>query len=111
MDQAEQPAPAPAPAKKRFKVVGKVVLALQRFKASLNPTVSFGKARDAPARDKAPRPAARPLKAKDRTASGRTFSGRPTLAGQAHGHRAGLLLRPLPPVAGGGGGGGAAADA
>jgi hypothetical protein len=70
--------------------------------ASLNPTVSFGKARDAPALDKAPRP----LRAKDRTASGRIYSGRPTLAGQAHGHRAGLLLRPLAPI-----GGGAAGDA
>lgn len=27
----------------RFKVIGKVVMAMQRFKASINPTYTFGK--------------------------------------------------------------------
>ncbi|GBF92053.1 hypothetical protein Rsub_04400 [Raphidocelis subcapitata] len=87
----------------RFKVVGKVVMAMQRFKASINPTYHYAKRPTDP--DASHDAALRAVQAqrtgagaRDRTASGRTVSGRPTSAGQAHGHKGDLLFRHLPEV-------------
>lgn len=93
----------------RFKVIGKVVMAMQRFQASINPTYACGKrpgdeaAREAALRDAHTQVMGQQRKASgrttyDRTASGRTYSGKPTIAGQAHGHKGNLLFRPLPEV-------------
>lgn len=38
----------PKPSSSRFKMVGNVVLAMQRFQASLNPTITFGKGAASP---------------------------------------------------------------
>lgn len=85
----------------RFKIVGKVVMAMQRFKASINPTYTYAKR---PADPNASHDAAlRAVQAqrtgaaaRARTASGRTVSGVPSSAGQAHGHKGDLLFRHLP---------------
>ncbi|KIY96127.1 hypothetical protein MNEG_11834 [Monoraphidium neglectum] len=90
--------------KERFKIIGQVIMAMQRFQASINPTYNYGKA-DATADQDAALRAAHAHKttlgrteSRDRTASGRTISGRPTSAGQAHGHKGHLLFRPLPEI-------------
>lgn len=108
--QASTAAPALAvqqsSTKGRFKVVGRVVMAMKRFQASLNPTYSYGKrsSDDAEEYTDGHRVLVQPRAAgtvsgrstSGRTASGRTLSGRPTSAGQQHGFKASLLFRPLP---------------
>ncbi|KAI8469437.1 MAG: hypothetical protein J3K34DRAFT_394014 [Monoraphidium minutum] len=91
--------------KGKFRLVGRVVMAMQRFQASINPTYTYGKqTHDAGTSHDAALKAAHAARASgrantaDRTASGRTISGRPTSAGQAHGHKGSLLFRPLPEV-------------
>lgn len=99
---AKQPPKAPG----RFKVVSKVVMAMRRFQASLNPTYEYGKRpSDTDAEEqvgpnhvhvKPATPSGRVTSG--RNASGRTSSGRPLSAGHQHGHKGNLLLRPLPPL-------------
>jgi len=103
----------PLPTGSRFKVVGHMVLAMQRFQASLNPTVEFGKRPSASGQSAAPgsssanisssagvkvvhssdatsEPRRGPTAANAAKLQKRTFSER--------GHIADLVFSPLPPV-------------
>lgn len=95
----DQPAGGEAPkpkAKTSFKALGNVVLAMQRFKASLNPTYTYGK--QTPSRSASPSLVS--------TRSGGGTSGAEhgetaqtsKLAYSDRGHRASLLLARLPDV-------------
>lgn len=94
----------------KFKIVGRVVMAMRRFQASLNPTYEYGKRTS----DSGPvevvdsnRVTVQPKQinhdsrtssgrtTSGRTLSGRTHSGRPNSAGQHHGYKGHLLFRPL----------------
>lgn len=89
-----------AKAKTSFKALGNVVLAMQRFKASLNPTYTYGK--------QTPSRSASPSLASTRSGGGTIYSTGGAEHGEmaqtsklAHvdrGHRASLLLARLPDV-------------
>lgn len=93
----EQPAEAPKlKAKTSFKALGNVVLAMQRFKASLNPTYTYGK--------QTPSRSASPSLASTRSGGGTggvehgETAQTSKLAFSDRGHRASLLLARLPDV-------------
>lgn len=104
--RSDQAAAAPSTTKGKFKIYGKVVMAMKRFQASLNPTYSYGKRTSDSSVEQTDghRVLVQPKAAgatsgrqtSGRTASGRTASGRPTSAGQHHGYKGSLLFRPLP---------------
>lgn len=109
-DAADAADAQPSSTKGRFKIVGRVVMAMKRFQASLNPTYSYGKrssdgggvVEQTDGHRVLVQPAGRASgtvsgrTTSGRTASGRTLSGRPTSPGQHHGHKGNLLFRPLP---------------
>jgi hypothetical protein len=89
----------------KFKIAGRVVMAMRRFQATLNPKYEYGKR---PSDSEPvevvesnrvivqPKPAAQDVRtASGRTTSGRTLSGRPNSAGKHHGYKGSLLFRPL----------------
>ena len=70
---------SPKPPKKTFRAIGQIVLAMQRFKAGLNPTYTYGRQTSSPS----PSPSL-------------SSGGPPPVADR--GHKSSLLFAPLPDV-------------
>lgn len=113
--------PQPEHSKRSFKIIATLVAAVKRFEKAINPTYTYGVAKEAAKEDTCmPAPAvlmamatndkpcsslpkaASAMRYKSgrvgtgRTVTGRSASGRP--AGSRHGCKGALLFKPLPPL-------------
>lgn len=79
----------------RFKIVGKAVIAMNRFMSALNPEYTYTKKSQ---QQHAPVLLTAASAREKRSSSGRTLSGRTSdNAGKHHGYKGNILLKSLPP--------------